>query len=386
MRKFLIKDGKYKIRATANFGLEAVLKRELQNLGFTDLEVFDRKIEFYGTAKDVALCNIWLRTAERVFIILDEFPAETFDELFEKTKALPWADILPKNAKFPVQGRTYKSKLFSISDSQSIVKKAIVESLRDTYKTDWFEEDGDNYQLEIEIIKDIACITLDTSGQGLHKRGYRDRAGDAPLKETMASALVQLSYWNPDRLLVDPFCGSGTIAIEAAMLGKNIAPGLDRDFDAMAWDIIGKDLFKEVRQDAMGQVKMDVELNILGTDIDKWGIDRSISNRDNLGLTDDDIRFEIKDARSFYTREDYGVLITNPPYGDRMGTEEEIRSLYKDFGKQVRGLDTWSFYVLTSMESFEKDFGRQADRKRKLYNGKLKVDYYQFYGPRPPVK
>lgn len=378
-----MKDGKFKIRATANFGLEAVLKRELQTLGFQDLEVYDRKIEFYGTARDVALCNIWLRTAERVFIILAEFEAETFEELFEKTKALPWPDLLSKDAGFPVQGRTYKSKLFSISDSQAIVKKAIVEKMKEKYRVDWFEESGPTYQLEIEMNRDIASLTLDTSGLGLHKRGYRDRAGDAPLKETMASALVQLSFWKPDRPLVDPFCGSGTIALEAAMLAKNIAPGIDRDFAAMDWPLIGKEVFKEVRQEAMGQMKMDLKLNIRGSDIDKWGIARSESNRDNLGLGEDDIRFELADARKFMSKEDFGVIITNPPYGDRMGSEEEIRKLYRDFGKSIQGLDTWSFYILTSMESLEDDLGRKADRKRKLYNGKLKVDYYQFYGPRP---
>lgn len=378
-----MKDGKFKIRATANFGLEAVLKRELQALGFQDLEVYDRKIEFYGTDRDVALCNIWLRTAERVFIILAEFEAETFEELFEKTKALPWPDLLSKDAGFPVQGRTYKSKLFSISDSQAIVKKAIVEKMKEKYRVDWFEESGPTYQLEIEMSRDIASLTLDTSGLGLHKRGYRDRAGDAPLKETMASALVQLSFWKPDRPLVDPFCGSGTIALEAAMLAKNIAPGIDRDFAAMDWPLIGKEVFKEVRQEAMGQMKMDLKLNIRGSDIDKWGIARSESNRDNLGLGEDDIRFELADARKFMSKEDFGVIITNPPYGDRMGSEEEIRKLYRDFGKSIQGLDTWSFYILTSMESLEDDLGRKADRKRKLYNGKLKVDYYQFYGPRP---
>lgn len=383
MENFIYKEGKFKIRATANFGLEAVLKRELLALGFEDLKVYDRKIEFYGTARDVALCNMWLRTAERVFIILAEFEAYSFEELFEKTKSLPWPDILPEDAKFPVQGRTYKSKLFSISDSQSIVKKAIVESMKKKYKTDWFNQDGPSYQLEIEMNKDIATITLDTSGEGLHKRGYRSRAGDAPLNETMASALIQLSYWNKDRVLVDPFCGSGTIALEAAMIGKNIAPGIDRKFASMAWDLVGQECFKDVKKEAMEAMDLDEKLDIRGYDIDKWGIERSISNRDNLGLTEDDVKFSVADARKFQSEEDFGIIITNPPYGDRMGTEDEIRSLYKKIGQAFKELETWSIYVLTSFEDFERAYGKKADRKRKLYNGKLKVDYYQYYGPRP---
>lgn len=384
MENFIYKDGKFKIRATANFGLEAVLKRELISLGFDDLEVFDRKVEFYGTKKDVARLNTWLRSAERVYIILAEFEATSFDELFEKTKALPWSDILEKDAAFPVQGRSYKSKLFSISDSQAIVKKAIVESMKKTYKTSWFEEDGPKYQLEVDINRDIASLILDTSGQGLHKRGYRTRAGDAPLNETMAASLIKLSYWNKDRVLVDPFCGAGTIPLEAAMIGRNIAPGLERDFDSMAWSLIGQEIYQEVRQEAMTRVDFDTPLKIRGYDIDKWGIERSIANRERLGLTEEDVVFEQRDARKFRDKDSYGVIITNPPYGDRMMSHKAIKGLYQDLGRAFKDLETWSIYVLTSEENFEKYYGKKADRKRKLYNGKLKVDYYQYYGPIPP--
>lgn len=372
----------YNLIATVNFGLEAVVKRELIKLGFEDLKVSDRKIEFSGTAEDIARCNIWLRSAERVYIKLAEFEALTFEELFDKTKALPWADLLPVDAEFPVQGRTHKSKLFSISDSQSIVKKAIVEKLKESYDVEWFSEKGPRYKLEIQMLNDMAIITLDTSGDGLHKRGYRNRAGDAPLKETIAAAMIQLTYWNPDRVLYDPFCGSGTIPIEAAMIGRNIAPGLDRDFDSVHWSIVGEEVYKSVKQDAMSVIDNDIRLEILGSDIDKRSILRARDNAANIGLSDD-IQFFMKDMRDVDLTNDYGVVITNPPYGERMGEIEEIKKLYRDLGTKFKELDTWSIYVITAFEQFEKYYGKKADRKRKLYNAKLKVDFYQFYGPRP---
>ncbi|MDO5718283.1 MAG: class I SAM-dependent RNA methyltransferase [Tissierellia bacterium] len=385
MTKKINDDKIYDIIATVNFGLEAVVKRELLALGFDNLRVSDRKIEFKGNAEDIARCNIWLRSAERVYIKLTEFEALSFEELFEKTKAFNWPDLLPKDAEFPVQGRSYNSKLFSISDSQSIVKKAIVESLKEKYDTDWFSEDGPRYKLEIQILNDMASITLDTSGAGLHKRGYRDRAGDAPLKETLAAAMISLSFWRPERVLYDPFCGSGTIAIEAAMMAKNIAPGLDRDFDSMHWDIVGKDIYKSVKSEAMKMIDHDLKLQILGSDIDKRSILRARDNAANIGLSDD-IQFFMKDMRDVDLLNNYGVVIANPPYGDRMGDIDSIKRLYRDFGKKFKELDTWSIYVLTSFEDFEKLYGRVADRKRKLYNAKLKVDYYQFYGPRPDYR
>ncbi len=382
MNNIFCENNRYNLIATVNFGLEAVVKRELLKLGFENLKVFDRRIEFTGTVEDIARCNVWLRSAERVYVKLAEFDALTFEELFDKTKALPWADLLPVDAEFPVQGRTHNSKLFSISDSQSIVKKAIVEKLKESYDVEWFTEKGPRYKLEIQMLNDKAIITLDTSGDGLHKRGYRDRAGDAPLKETLAAAMIQLSFWNPDRVLYDPFCGSGTIPIEAAMIGRNIAPGLDRDFDSMHWDFVGEEVYKNVKQEALSVIDYDIRLEILGSDIDKRSILRSRDNAANIGLSDD-IQFFMKDMRDVDLTNDYGVVITNPPYGERMGEIEEIKSLYTDLGSKFKELDTWSVYVLTAFEAFERFYGKKADRKRKLYNAKLKVDYYQFYGPRP---
>lgn len=373
---------KYKLIATVTFGLEAIVKRELLALGFEDLEVRDRKISFTGTARDIARCNTWLRTAERVYLEVASFKATSFEELFQKTKAIPWQDYLPADAEFPVQGDSYRSKLFSISDSQAIVKKAVVESLKEHYGVEWFPETGARYKLEVRLIDDIATITMDTSGAGLHKRGYRDRAGDAPLKETLASAMVQLSYWKPPRTLYDPFCGSGTICVEAAMWAKNIAPGLDRDFDSMFWPFVGDSIYREVRKEAFQAIKSDVKLHILGSDIDKRSILRARDNAANIGLSED-IQFFMKDMRDVDLHNDFGVVITNPPYGERIGEIKAVEQLYRDFGEKMLPLDTWSVYVLTSYGSFEKLYKKNADRKRKLYNGRLKVDYYQFYGPKP---
>lgn len=373
---------KYNLIATTTFGLEAVVKRELQALGYENLKTFDGRIEFQGTKEDIARTNLWLRCAERVLIKFGEFPATTFEELFQGTKALPWEELITRDGKFVVNGRSHQSKLFSISDSQAIVKKAIVERLKKTYALDWFSEKGETYSLEVILFKDVATLTVDTSGEGLHKRGYRDRAGDAPIKETLASAMIQLSYWNPKRTLYDPFCGSGTILIEAAMIAKNIAPGLDRDFDAVYWPAVGPEVFREQRRHAMALIDNSQTLSLLGSDTDKRSILRARDNAGNVGV-DQDIQFFVKDMREVNLHNDYGVVITNPPYGERMGEQEEIKALYEDFGEKMYPLDTWSTYVITKDEDFEKLFKRKADRKRKLYNGRIKVDYYQFYGPRP---
>ncbi len=371
------------IIATTTFGLEAVVKRELQDLGYENIKVLDGKVEIEGTEEDIAILNINLRCAERVLLKVAEFKATTFDELFEKTKALPWEDIIPVDGEFPVDGKSLKSKLFSISDSQAIVKKAVVERLKKHYKIDWFEETGAKYKIEVSLLKDIATLTIDTSGAGLHKRGYRDRAGDAPLKETLAAAMILLSYWKPERTLYDPFCGSGTILIEAAMIGKNIAPGIDRDFVSQDWSIIGKDIYKKHRKIALGKIDHDVKLRLLGSDIDKRSILRARDNAENIGVNED-IQFFMKDMRDVDLHWEYGVVITNPPYGERMGDKEEIEQLYVDLGRKFEEFPTWSIYLITSNEKFEKLYGRKADRKRKLYNGRIKVDYYQIYGPRPP--
>lgn len=371
--------------ATTVLGLEAIVKRELIKLGYEDISVKDGKVEVKAPLEDAAKLNINLRCAERVLLKFGEFQAFTFDELFEKTKALPWEELLTEDAFFPVDGRSHQSKLFSVSDCQRIVKKAIVEKMKLSFDRDWFEEEGPRYRIEISMLKDVATITVDTSGDALHKRGYRDRAGDAPLKETLAAAMIELSYWNPSRTLYDPFCGSGTILIEAAMIGRNIAPGIDREFDAQYWPAIGEDVFKKERREALNRIDHSVKLHLLGSDIDKRSILRARDNAENMGVKDD-IQVFMKDMRDVDLEDNYGVVITNPPYGERMGELGEIEELYLDFGRKMKDFETWSVYLLTSYERFEKLYGKRADRKRKLYNGRIKVDYYQFYGPRPPEK
>ena len=375
--------GKIELIATTTFGLEAIAKREVMNLGFSDIKVENGKVIFPAEEKDIPKANIWLRTADRVLIRIGEFKALSFDELFEKTKALPWDEWIPEDGNFVIEGKSIDSKLFSISDSQRIVEKAIVERLKTKYNIDWFPKTGAKYTVEVSLLKDIATLTIDTSGEGLHKRGYRDRAGDAPIKETLAAAMILLSFWNKDRVLFDPFCGSGTIPIEAAMIGKNIAPGLDRKFASEEWPRIDKECWSEARREAFKAIDNDIKLNILGCDIDKRSILRARDNAANLGL-EDDIQFFMKDMRDVDLNNDYGVVITNPPYGERMGEKQEIDKLYTDLGLKFKELDTWSMYLITSEESFEKLYGKKADKKRKLYNGRIKVDYYQFYGPRPP--
>ena len=368
--------------ATTTFGLEAVAKRELMNLGYKDLKVENGKVNFKGTEEDIPRANLWLRTADRVLVKLGEFKALTFDELFEKTKALPWDEWLPEDANFVVEGKSINSKLFSISDCQRIAEKAIVEKLKTKYDRDWFEKTGAKYTVEVALLKDVATLTIDTSGVGLHKRGYRERQGGAPIKETLAAAMVLLSFWNKDRVLFDPFCGSGTIPIEAAMIGKNMAPGLDRNFASEEWPRVKKEYWKKARKEAFEAIDNESRLDILGCDIDKRSILIARDNAANLGL-EDDIAFFVKDFREAELNNEYGVVITNPPYGERMGEVVEVQELHKDLGIKFQDLDTWSSYIITADERFEEYYGKPADRKRKLYNGKIKVDYYQYYGPRP---
>lgn len=368
--------------ATASFGLEAVVKKELIDLGYTDLKVDNGKVTFKGTEKDIPKANIWLRTADRVLVKMGEFEALTFDELFEKTKALPWDEWIPVDGNFVVEGKSKDSKLFSISDCQRIVEKAIVEKLKTKYNVSWFEKTGPKYTVEVALLKDIATLTIDTSGEGLHKRGYRKKQGEAPIKETLAAAMVLLSYWNKERMLFDPFCGSGTILIEAAMIGKNIAPGIDRSFASEEWPRIKKEYWTETRREALKAIDAKCRLQILGADIDKNIILRAKENAANFGL-EDDIVFINKDFRDVELKNQYGVVITNPPYGERMGEKREVEKLYKDLGNKFKKLDTWSVYVITSHDDFERHYGRKADKKRKLYNGRIKVNYYQFYGPKP---
>lgn len=376
---------KIELIATSTFGLEAVVKRELINLGYEDLMVENGKITFKATEKDIPRANLWLRTADRVLLKVGEFKALTFEELFEKTKALPWDEWITEDGEFTVEGKSVDSKLFSISDCQAIVKKAVVEKLKTKYNTEWFEETGAKFKIQVSLLKDIATLTIDTSGDALHKRGYRDRSVEAPLKETLAAALIQLSFWNKDRLLLDPFCGSGTIPIEAAMIGKNIAPGLDRNFASEEWPRVKKEYWSEARKEAFKSIKSNIKLNIMGFDINRHAIDIARENAANFGL-EDDITFYVKDMRNIELKNEYGVVVCNPPYGERIGEKKEIALLYKDLGNKFIQLDNWSVYVITSEEDFERYYGKKADKKRKLFNGRIKVDYYQYYGHRPPKK
>lgn len=371
--------------ATSTFGLEAVVKRELLSLGYEDLKVENGKITFKATEKDIPRVNLWLRSADRVLLKMGEFKATTFDELFERTKALPWDEWITEDGEFIVEGKSVNSQLFSISDCQAIVKKAVVEKLKTKYPRDWFEETGARFTIEVSLLKDVATLTIDTSGDGLHKRGYRVDSVEAPLKETLAAALVQLSYWNKNRLLIDPFCGSGTIPIEAAMIGKNIAPGLNRNFASEGWPRVDKRYWQDARREAWDLMLLDERLNIIASDIDEKAIKTAKKNAEVIGL-EEDINFIRQDVRDLKIEEEYGVIITNPPYGERIGEKKEVEKLYIDIGNKFRKLDTFSIYVLTSNEDFEKLYGKPASRRRKLYNGRIKVDYYQYYGPKPPKK
>lgn len=374
---------KVELIATATFGLEAVVAQEVRALGYEDVKVDNGKVTFTADISAIPRANLWLRTADRVRLKMGEFRATTFDELFEKTKALPWSDWLPENATFPVEGKSVKSTLFSVPDCQAIVKKAVVESLKKTYKRDWFEEQGPMYKIEVALLKDVATLTIDTSGPGLHKRGYRGLIGAAPLKETMAAAMILLSRWKPDRVLMDPFCGSGTIPIEAALIGQNIAPGMNREFVSESWPNIPKTVWRQARAETHDLARYDQKLEIIGTDIDDEILRVARRNAAEAGV-EDQIHFQRMDVRDVRTKRKYGYLICNPPYGERLGDWKQISRLYRDMGEVFSALDTWSFYVLTSDEQFEKHFGRTASKKRKLYNGNIKVDYYQFFGPKPP--
>lgn len=372
---------KYTLIATTTFGLEALCKRELIDLGMEIKKVQDGRIYFEGTMEDVAKANLWLRTADRVLIELGNFKALSFEELFNKVYELPWEDLIPANGNFIVNGKSIKSKLFSISDCQRITEKAIIKKLQTKYDIAWFEKSGALYDIEVALLKDYASITLDTTGKGLHKRGYRKKHGDAPIKETLAACMVMLSYWNKDRILYDPFCGSGTILVEAAMIGRNIAPGLERGFAFNNWTGVNKDILAKAKKDALLKIDHHADLKIFGTDIDEEMVNLSREIVEDLGF-EDDIKIFHKDFRDFDLEDSYGVMITNPPYGERLKISDLAR-LERDLGEKINKLKTWSSYIITSDENFERNFKRKADRKRKLYNGKIKVDYYQYYGPRP---
>lgn len=376
---------KYELFAPCHFGLEAVLKREIIDLGYEVTEVVDGRVSFEGDEEAIARCNVFLRTTERVMLKVGSFKAVTFDELFEKTKALPWENFIPKDGKFWVKkASSIKSKLFSPSDIQRIVKKAIVDRLSGKYNILRFPEDGSEYPIRITILKDEVTVGLDTSGESLHKRGYRRLTVKAPITETLAAALISLTPWKKDRLLIDPFCGSGTIPIEAAMIGLNIAPGMKRDFQAMAWDnILPKSLFKEAKKEAEDLIDRDTKLSIQGYDLDTSALDAARGNLTLAGL-EGNIHFQQRDMRDISSAKKYGFIITNPPYGERLEEKEAMPQLYREMGKAFQRLDEWSYYIITGFEDAPKYFGRKPDKNRKIYNGMMKTYFYSYQGAKPP--
>lgn len=374
---------KYELIATSAMGLEAIVAKEVRALGY-ECEVENGRINFQGDELAIVRSNLWLRTADRIKLKVGEFKATTFDELFEKTRGLPWEQFLPENAEFPVSGKSVKSKLFSVSDCQAIVKKAIVERLRNQYKkTGWFEENGPLFKIEVSLLKDTALLTIDCSGAGLHRRGYRVGQGEAPIKETLAAALVSLTNWTPDRPFVDPFCGSGTIPIEAALIGQNIAPGFNREFVSEAWGWIPGKQWEEGRTEAEDLAKYDQPLDITGSDLDHRMVKIASENAFEAGLGDL-VSFKQMQVKDFRATKDYGVIVGNPPYGERLGDKEAVEKMYREMGQALAPFETWSVYMLTSNENFEECYGRPATKKRKLFNGFIKTDYYQYWGKRPP--
>lgn len=373
---------KLELIATTVFGLEAIVARELKDLGYDRLTVENGRVTFIADELGICRANMWLRCAERVLVKIGSFKAVTFEELFQQTKALPWENWLSIDSQFPVNGKSVKSKLFSVSDCQAIVKKAIVEKLKETYNCTWFEETGPRYTIEVALLKDIVTLTIDTSGIGLHKRGYRQLTGLAPLKETLAAAMINLSHWHSDRALIDPFCGTGTIAIEAALIAQNRAPGLKRNFISESWPNIPRDYWQEAWQEALDLWQREIPLHIYGSDIDSNALQLARINTAQAGLAEK-IHFQRLPVIEVRSRFKYGHLITNPPYGERIGTNESIEKLYKELGESFRNLETWSLHLLTNQSYPEKLIGRRWDKSRKLYNGRLECHFYQFFGPKP---
>ncbi|MGF3112397.1 THUMP domain-containing class I SAM-dependent RNA methyltransferase [Facklamia sp. P9177] len=368
----------YHLIATAAAGIEGIANQELKDLGY-ETQTENGRVRFKGTAEDIAKTNLWLRTADRIKVVVGEFKATSFEELFDQTYAIAWEDLLPMDGEFPVSGKSVKSKLYSVPNCQRIVKKAIAKRLMDHYARKMpLSETGDYYPIEISILKDVAMITLDTSGSSLFKRGYRTEKGGAPLKENMAAALVKLTTWFPDRPLYDPTCGSGTILIEAALMGRNIAPGLNRSFAAEKWEFFNPEVWSKEKTKARQKINHEIKLNIFGSDIDGRMIEIAKQNAANAGVGED-ITFKQMQLTDYRPNEEYGILISNPPYGDRLLDEDKVHQLYQDMGTIYRLMTTWSKYILSSDDSFEKFYGEKASKKRKLYNGALKVNYYQFW-------
>ncbi|MGM0601730.1 MAG: THUMP domain-containing class I SAM-dependent RNA methyltransferase [Bacillota bacterium] len=372
------------IIATSTFGMEALVKKEINKLGYEITDVKNGRITFSGDLKAVAEANLWLRTAERILIKMGEFEAKDFDQLYDGVKNLPWSKWLPRDAEFPVSGKSIDSKLDSVPACQSVTKKAVVDSMKETYNISWFEEDGSEFPIEVALYKDRAVLTIDTSGAGLHKRGYRKLSVTAPLQETIAAGMIYLSKWDKDRILIDPFVGSGTIPIEAAMKAKNIAPGLKRDFISEKWPIFNNEIWEKTREEAEEKIKSSADVRlIMGYDKDPDAVSAARFHAENAGVSDL-IHFQEKDFKDFSTNRKYGYLISNPPYGERLSEREEVEKLYRQMGEKLLPLETWSYYILSSHSNFEDVFGKKASKRRKLYNGGIECQYYQYYGPWPP--
>lgn len=373
-------DAKLRLIATAPMGLEAVVARELKGLGYEQQIVENGRVWFLGDENAVCRANLWLRTADRVLVEMAEFSATTFDELFEGVRAIAWDEWIPEDGHFIIEGRSHNSQLSSVPACQKITEKAVVERLKQRYPAEWFPKSGARYRIEVSLSKDVATITLDTTGAGLHKRGYRKLAAEAPIKETLAAAMILLSRWHPDRPFLDPCCGSGTIPIEAAMIGHNLAPGLHRTFDAEAWGRIPASLWEQARDEAFDLADYDRALEIYGSDIDAGVLELAQQHLRAAGLSKS-VKIERKALQQLRLELPYGYLITNPPYGERMGEQEAVEALYRDMGQLGQRLPDWSVFVITAHKGFERFYGKRADKKRKLYNGRIECDLYQYHGP-----
>ena len=375
----------FELIAPCHFGLEAVLKKEILDLGYEISLVEDGRVTFIGDDEAICRANVFLRTAERVLLKAGSFKAETFEELFQGTRNIPWEDFIPEDGKFWVtKASSIKSKLFSPSDIQSIMKKAMVERLKNRYGVTWFPENGASYPLRVFLYKDMVTVGIDTSGESLHKRGYRTLTSKAPITETLAAALILLTPWNRDRILVDPFCGSGTFPIEAAMMAANIAPGMNRSFLAEEWrNVIKRKCWYEAMDEAGDLVEEDVQVDIQGYDVDGDIVKAARSNARSAGV-DHMIHFQRRPVSAMSHPKKYGFIISNPPYGERLEEKENLPALYREIGERFAALDSWSMYLITSYEDAQKYIGRKADKNRKIYNGMLKTYFYQFMGPRPP--
>ena len=376
---------KFELIAPCHFGMESVLKREIVDLGYDITESTDGRITFLGDEEAVCRANIFLRTAERILIKIGSFPAESFEELFQGTRSLPWEEYIPADGKFWVtKAASVRSKLFSPSDIQSIMKRAMVERMKEAWGISWFPEDGESFPIRVFLLKDQVTVGLDTTGESLHKRGYRRLTPKAPIAENLAAALILMTPWRPGRILVDPFCGSGTIPIEAAMMAAGMAPGAGRSFNAGKWShIIGEKNWSEALEEAAESVNLSVETDIQGYDIDDQMVSIARENARLAGV-DKLIHFQRRDVEQLSHPKKYGFIITNPPYGERLSEKEKLPELYRTLGERYRNLDSWSMYLITAYENAEQDIGRKADKNRKLYNGMMKTYYYQFIGPKPP--